>query len=85
LDDIARSIDIEHGHAIAPLFSRKYATPIFLAVSIAAFNQLSGINVNPPFIGHMEAHKKPSPDIGSARDYRMLSGQPTSTRGPKQP
>jgi MFS transporter, SP family, arabinose:H+ symporter len=44
LDDIARSIDIEHGHAIEPLFSRKYATPIFLAVSIAAFNQLSGIN-----------------------------------------
>jgi hypothetical protein len=71
LDDIARSIDIEHGHAIEPLFSRKYATPIFLAVSIAAFNQLSGINVNPPFIGHMEAHKKPSPDIGIARDYRV--------------
>jgi MFS transporter, SP family, arabinose:H+ symporter len=44
LDDIARSIDIEHGHAREPLFSRKYATPIFLAVSIAAFNQLSGIN-----------------------------------------
>lgn len=44
LDDIARSIDIEHGHATEPLFQRKYATPIFLAVSIAAFNQLSGIN-----------------------------------------
>lgn len=44
LDDIARSIDIEHGHASEPLFQRKYATPIFLAVSIAAFNQLSGIN-----------------------------------------
>jgi MFS transporter, SP family, arabinose:H+ symporter len=44
LEDIARSIDIEHGHATEPLFQRKYATPIFLAVSIAAFNQLSGIN-----------------------------------------
>ena len=44
LDDIARSIDVEHGHATEPLFSRKYAKPIFLAVSIAAFNQLSGIN-----------------------------------------
>jgi SP family arabinose:H+ symporter-like MFS transporter len=44
LDDIARSIDIEHGHGTEPLFSRKYAKPIFLAVSIAAFNQLSGIN-----------------------------------------
>ena len=27
-----------------PLFSRKYRVPIFLAVSIAMFNQLSGIN-----------------------------------------
>jgi MFS transporter, SP family, arabinose:H+ symporter len=44
LDDIARSIDVEHGHAREPLFSRKYATPIFLAMTIAAFNQLSGIN-----------------------------------------
>lgn len=44
LDDIARSIDLEHGHGSEPLFSRKYAKPIFLAVSIAAFNQLSGIN-----------------------------------------
>ena len=44
LDDIARSIDVEHGHGTEPLFSRKYAKPIFLAVSIAAFNQLSGIN-----------------------------------------
>lgn len=44
IEDIARSIDVEHGHATEPLFSRKYAKPIFLAVSIAAFNQLSGIN-----------------------------------------
>ena len=44
LDDIARSIDVEHGHAAEPLFLRKYATPIFLAVTIAMFNQLSGIN-----------------------------------------
>ncbi len=44
LEDIARSIDVEHGHGTEPLFSRKYAKPIFLAVSIAAFNQLSGIN-----------------------------------------
>ena len=44
LDEIARSIDVEHGHATESLFSRKYSKPIFLAVSIAAFNQLSGIN-----------------------------------------
>src|SRR2546427_8902793 len=42
LAEIVRSIDVEHQQE--PLFSRKYARPIFLAVSIAMFNQLSGIN-----------------------------------------
>jgi MFS transporter, SP family, arabinose:H+ symporter len=41
---IIASIDAEHGLAHEPLFSRKYALPIFLAVSIGFFNQLSGIN-----------------------------------------
>jgi sugar porter (SP) family MFS transporter len=44
LQDIVASIDAEHGHGAEPLFSRKYKFPIFLAVSIAMFNQLSGIN-----------------------------------------
>jgi len=44
LADIVASIDREHGHADEPLFSRKYRFPIFLAVSIGMFNQLSGIN-----------------------------------------
>jgi sugar porter (SP) family MFS transporter len=44
LREIATSIDAEHGHASEPLFSRKYRLPIFLAVSIGMFNQLSGIN-----------------------------------------
>jgi len=44
LQDIVRSIDAEHGHGDEPLFSRKYRMPIFLAVSVAMFNQLSGIN-----------------------------------------
>jgi MFS transporter, SP family, arabinose:H+ symporter len=44
LQEIVRSIDIEHGHASEPLFSRKYLLPIFLAISIGMFNQLSGIN-----------------------------------------
>ena len=44
LQDIVRSVDLEHGHASEPLFSSKYRFPIFLAVSIAMFNQLSGIN-----------------------------------------
>lgn len=44
LRDIVTAIDLEHGHASEPLFSAKYGFPIFLAVSIAMFNQLSGIN-----------------------------------------
>lgn len=44
LQDIIVSIDAEHGHGDEPLFSRKYRLPIFLAVTIGMFNQLSGIN-----------------------------------------
>ena len=44
LQDIVRSIDLEHTHGDEPLFSWKYRLPIFLAVSIGMFNQLSGIN-----------------------------------------
>jgi sugar porter (SP) family MFS transporter len=43
LQDIVASIDVEH-HAGDSLFNGKYGFPIFLAVSIAMFNQLSGIN-----------------------------------------
>jgi SP family arabinose:H+ symporter-like MFS transporter len=44
LQDIRESIDAEHGRANEPLFSAKYRLPIFLAVSIAFFNQFAGIN-----------------------------------------
>ncbi len=44
LQDIVKSIDVEHGHGSEPLFLAKYKTPLFLAVSIGMFNQLSGIN-----------------------------------------
>ena len=44
LEDIIRSIDVEHGRADEPLLQWKYRLPIFLAVSIGMFNQLSGIN-----------------------------------------
>ncbi len=43
LQEIVESIDAEHA-AKDSLFSRKYRLPIFLAVSIGMFNQLSGIN-----------------------------------------
>jgi len=43
LQEIVTSIDAEHA-ANDSLFSWKYRLPIFLAVSIGMFNQLSGIN-----------------------------------------
>jgi MFS transporter, SP family, arabinose:H+ symporter len=43
LQEIVASIDAEHV-STDPLFSWKYRLPIFLAVSIGMFNQLSGIN-----------------------------------------
>jgi MFS transporter, SP family, arabinose:H+ symporter len=44
LQEIVASIGEEHSQASEKLFSRKFAFPIFLAVSIGMFNQLSGIN-----------------------------------------
>lgn len=44
LQHIVESIDVEHGHGDEPLFQWKHRLPIFLAVSIGMFNQLSGIN-----------------------------------------
>jgi SP family arabinose:H+ symporter-like MFS transporter len=43
LQEIVASIDAEH-HQHDTLFSWQYRVPIFLAVSIGMFNQLSGIN-----------------------------------------
>jgi sugar porter (SP) family MFS transporter len=44
LTEIVASIDAEHGHGGERLFSPKYRVPVLLAVSLAMFNQLSGIN-----------------------------------------
>ena len=44
LADIRRSLDLTHHDQGDSLFQAKYRTPIFLAVAIAMFNQLSGIN-----------------------------------------
>jgi MFS transporter, SP family, arabinose:H+ symporter len=45
LQEIVESIRIEQQQAGEALFSRKHLFPIFLGVSVALFNQLSGINV----------------------------------------
>jgi sugar porter (SP) family MFS transporter len=42
--EIQGSLDVEHHTLAEPFFCRKYAKPILLAVAIAGFNQLSGIN-----------------------------------------
>ena len=44
LKEIVDSIHIERLQTSEPLFARKYRLPIFLAISIGMFNQLSGIN-----------------------------------------
>jgi|SRR5579872_849392 len=44
LQEMLAASDIEYGLGKEPLFQAKYKFPIFLAVSIAMFNQLSGIN-----------------------------------------
>jgi len=41
---IKTSFDVEHGSLQEPLLCKKYIKPIMLAVAIAMFNQLSGIN-----------------------------------------
>jgi MFS family permease len=44
LRSILDSLDFAHHSMQEPLFSRAYSKPVMLAVAIAAFNQLSGIN-----------------------------------------
>jgi sugar porter (SP) family MFS transporter len=44
LQDIVESIHVERGQRPERLFSRRYMLPIYLAVTIGMFNQLSGIN-----------------------------------------
>ncbi len=44
LQEIIDSIHVERGAAQEPLFNGKYSKPIFLAMTIGLFNQLSGIN-----------------------------------------
>ncbi len=44
LQNILQSIHLEDAAKAEPLFQRQYRKPILLAIAIAAFNQLSGIN-----------------------------------------
>lgn len=44
IKEIQNSINLEHHSIDEPFFTKKYSKPILLAVAIAMFNQLSGIN-----------------------------------------
>ena len=44
LQDIVQSVHADQAGGQEPLFQAKYGLPIFLAVAVAMFNQLSGIN-----------------------------------------
>jgi len=44
LQEIVQSVHLERLQESEPLFTRKYRLPIFLAITIGMFNQLSGIN-----------------------------------------
>ena len=44
LDEIVASIHLERDASADPLFSRQYRLPVFLAITVGMFCQLSGIN-----------------------------------------
>jgi SP family arabinose:H+ symporter-like MFS transporter len=56
LQEIVDSIHQERTQSEEKLFSRRYRFPIFLAVSIGVFNQLSGINAILYYLNDIFAH-----------------------------
>jgi SP family arabinose:H+ symporter-like MFS transporter len=56
LQEIVESIELERRETAEKLFSRKHGLPIFLAVSIGMFNQLSGINAILYYLNDIFAH-----------------------------
>lgn len=53
IKEIQNSLDLEHHTLHEPLFRSKYRRPILLAVAIAMFNQLSGINALIYYTAHI--------------------------------
>jgi MFS transporter, SP family, arabinose:H+ symporter len=64
LTEIVDSIHLERLQTSEPLFSRKYRFPLFLAITIGMFNQLSGINAILYYLN----------DIFAAAGYSKMSG-----------
>ena len=65
LQEIIASIHLERSSKKEPLFQRKYRLPIFLAVTIGLFNQLSGINAILYYL----------PSIFNSAGFSKLSGE----------
>jgi sugar porter (SP) family MFS transporter len=64
IEEIQKSLDIEHHTGKEPFFDKKYLKPISLAVAIAMFNQLSGINALMYYAPHI--FKMAGAESGSA-------------------
>lgn len=64
LGEIVASVHLEREQTSEPLFVRKYRLPIFLAITIGMFNQLSGINAILYYLN----------DIFAAAGYSKISG-----------
>jgi sugar porter (SP) family MFS transporter len=64
LQEIVSSVHLETAQKDEPLFSWKYRAPIFLAITIGMFNQLSGINAILYYLN----------DIFAAAGFSKLSG-----------
>jgi len=64
LSEIVDSIHLERLETSEPLFSWKYRFPLFLAITIGMFNQLSGINAILYYLN----------DIFAAAGYSKMSG-----------
>jgi len=64
LREIVASVHLEREQTSEPLFVRKYRLPIFLAITIGMFNQLSGINAILYYLN----------DIFAAAGYSKISG-----------
>ena len=64
INEIMESIHLERSQKTERLFSWKYRFPIFLAITIGAFNQLSGINAILYYLS----------DIFSAAGFSQVSG-----------
>jgi sugar porter (SP) family MFS transporter len=65
LNEIVDSIHLQRAQKTEPLFSQRYRFPIFLAITIGAFNQLAGINAILYYLN----------DIFSAAGFSKVSGE----------